>query len=48
MLLLLEAPLKAAGSMSAKKRSEVIKEFSRGGPKSPTVLLDGLKAAGLA
>jgi SWI/SNF-related matrix-associated actin-dependent regulator of chromatin subfamily A3 len=54
MLLLLEAPLKAAGfgvlrldgSMSAKKRSEVIKEFSQCGPKSPTVLLASLKAAG--
>ncbi|KAJ4751892.1 hypothetical protein LUZ62_086297 [Rhynchospora pubera] len=54
MLLLLEAPLKAAGfgvlrldgTMTAKKRSEVIKEFSRTGPRAPTILLASLKAAG--
>lgn len=54
MLLLLEAPLKAAGfgvlrldgSMTAKKRSDVIKEFSQSGPRAPTVLLASLKAAG--
>uniref|UniRef100_A0A0D9X237 Uncharacterized protein n=1 Tax=Leersia perrieri TaxID=77586 RepID=A0A0D9X237_9ORYZ len=54
MLILLEGPLKAAGfnilrldgSMTAKKRSEVIKQFSRVGPDAPTVLLASLKAAG--
>ncbi|XP_038976199.1 LOW QUALITY PROTEIN: putative SWI/SNF-related matrix-associated actin-dependent regulator of chromatin subfamily A member 3-like 1 [Phoenix dactylifera] len=54
MLILLEEPLKSAGfgilrldgSMSAKKRSEVIKEFGKGDPGAPTVLLASLKAAG--
>ncbi|KAJ3671720.1 hypothetical protein LUZ60_007799 [Juncus effusus] len=54
MLLLLEEPLKNSGfkilrldgSMSAKKRSEVIKEFSSAEPGSPAVLLASLKAAG--
>uniref|UniRef100_J3MNH3 SWI/SNF-related matrix-associated actin-dependent regulator of chromatin subfamily A member 3-like 1 n=2 Tax=Oryza brachyantha TaxID=4533 RepID=J3MNH3_ORYBR len=54
MLILLEGPLKAAGfnilrldgSMSAKKRSEVIQKFGRIGPDTPTVLLASLKAAG--
>lgn len=55
MLILLEEPLKNAGfgilrldgSMSAKKRSEVIKEFGEGGPSAPTILLASLKAAGV-
>eukprot|EP00267_Zea_mays_P044587 XP_020396791.1 putative SWI/SNF-related matrix-associated actin-dependent regulator of chromatin subfamily A member 3-like 1 isoform X2 [Zea mays] len=54
MLILLEAPLRKAGfktlrldgSMSAKKRLQVIQEFSHGGSDSPTVLLASLKAAG--
>ncbi|CAM0907009.1 unnamed protein product [Alopecurus aequalis] len=54
MLLLLEGPLKKAGfnilrldgSMSPKKRSDVIKQFAGVGPDSPTVLLASLKAAG--
>ncbi|XP_010909058.1 putative SWI/SNF-related matrix-associated actin-dependent regulator of chromatin subfamily A member 3-like 1 [Elaeis guineensis] len=54
MLLLLEEPLKSAGfgilrldgSMSARKRSEVIKEFGNSGPGAPTVLLASLRAAG--
>ncbi|KAG8079555.1 hypothetical protein GUJ93_ZPchr0007g5958 [Zizania palustris] len=54
MLILLEGPLKAAGfnilrldgSMSAKKRSEVIRQFGRVAPDAPTVLLASLKAAG--
>ncbi|XP_052161839.1 putative SWI/SNF-related matrix-associated actin-dependent regulator of chromatin subfamily A member 3-like 1 [Oryza glaberrima] len=54
MLILLEGPLKAAGfnilrldgSMTAKKRSEVIRQFGCVGPDSPTVLLASLKAAG--
>ncbi|CAN6185234.1 unnamed protein product [Urochloa humidicola] len=54
MLILLEAPLKNAGfnilrldgSMSLKKRLQVIKQFAHGGPDSPTVLLASLKAAG--
>lgn len=54
MLILLEAPLREAGfntlrldgSMSAKKRLQVIQEFAQGGPGSPTVLLASLKAAG--
>ncbi|KAG1327714.1 SWI/SNF-related matrix-associated actin-dependent regulator of chromatin subfamily A member 3-like 1 [Cocos nucifera] len=54
MLLLLEEPLRSAGfgilrldgSMSARKRSEVIKEFGKSGPGAPTVLLASLRAAG--
>ncbi|KAF5750304.1 DNA/RNA helicase protein [Tripterygium wilfordii] len=54
MLLLLEEPLKAAGfkilrldgSMNAKKRAEVIKEFGVPGQDGPTVLLASLKASG--
>ena len=54
MLLLLEGPLKKAGfrilrldgSMTPKKRSDVIKQFAVAGPDSPTVLLASLKAAG--
>ncbi|KAJ1292131.1 hypothetical protein BS78_02G369000 [Paspalum vaginatum] len=54
MLILLEAPLREAGfkmlrldgSMSAKKRLQVIQQFAHGGPDSPTVLLASLKAAG--
>ncbi|KAG8069134.1 hypothetical protein GUJ93_ZPchr0005g16140 [Zizania palustris] len=54
MLILLEGPLKAAdfnilrldGSMSAKKRSEVIRQFGHVAPDAPTVLLASLKAAG--
>ncbi|KAF0895139.1 hypothetical protein E2562_006842 [Oryza meyeriana var. granulata] len=54
MLILLEGPLKAAGfnilrldgSMTAKKRSEVIQQFGHVGPGAPTVLLASLKAAG--
>ncbi|XP_048555056.1 putative SWI/SNF-related matrix-associated actin-dependent regulator of chromatin subfamily A member 3-like 1 [Triticum urartu] len=54
MLILLEGPLKRAGfkilrldgTMSVKKRSDVIKEFAAVGPDAPTVLLAGLKAAG--
>lgn len=54
MLILLEAPLRKAGfktlrldgSMSARKRLQVIQEFTHGGPDSPTVLLASLKAAG--
>nr|CAB3458767.1 unnamed protein product [Digitaria exilis] len=54
MLILLEAPLKNAGfnilrldgSMSMRKRLQVIREFAHGGPDSPTVLLASLKAAG--
>lgn len=53
MLILLEEPLKSAGfgilrldgSMSVKKRSEVIKVFGKGGPGAPTVLLASLRAA---
>eukprot|EP00268_Persea_americana_P041041 TRINITY_DN4086_c1_g2_i3.p1 TRINITY_DN4086_c1_g2~~TRINITY_DN4086_c1_g2_i3.p1 ORF type:complete len:431 (-),score=57.05 TRINITY_DN4086_c1_g2_i3:265-1557(-) len=55
MLNLLEEPLKAAGfgflqldgSMTAKKRAQVIKEFGDCGPDSPTVLLASITAAGL-
>eukprot|EP00268_Persea_americana_P053172 TRINITY_DN5999_c0_g1_i6.p1 TRINITY_DN5999_c0_g1~~TRINITY_DN5999_c0_g1_i6.p1 ORF type:complete len:172 (+),score=41.81 TRINITY_DN5999_c0_g1_i6:796-1311(+) len=55
MLILLEEPLKAAGfdflrldgSMTAKKRAEVIEEFGEQKPESPTVLLASLKAAGV-
>lgn len=54
MLILLEEPLKAAGfgvlrldgSMTAKRRCKVIKEFGERGPGSPTILLASLKAAG--
>lgn len=54
MLILLEEPLKAAGfrvlrldgSMSMKKRTEVIQEFGKNGSHSSTVLLAALKAAG--
>ncbi|PIA59975.1 hypothetical protein AQUCO_00400688v1 [Aquilegia coerulea] len=54
MLILLEEPLKASGfmilrldgSMTAKKRAEVIKEFSSQESGTPTVLLAGLKASG--
>ncbi|KAF5178114.1 Dna repair protein rad5 [Thalictrum thalictroides] len=54
MLILLEEPLKASGfmilrldgSMTAKKRAEVIKEFSNQESGTPTVLLAGLKASG--
>ncbi|CAN6206263.1 unnamed protein product [Urochloa humidicola] len=54
MLILLEAPLKNAGfnilrldgSMSLRKRLQVIKQFAHGGHDSPTVLLASLKAAG--
>ena len=54
MLILLEAPLKNAGfnilrldgSMSMRKRLQVIKQFAHGGPDAPTVLLASLKAAG--
>ena len=54
MLILLEAPLKNAGfnilrldgSMSMRKRLQVIKQFAHGGPDTPTVLLASLKAAG--
>ncbi|KAJ9185076.1 hypothetical protein P3X46_004748 [Hevea brasiliensis] len=54
MLVLLEEPLKAAGfkilrldgSMNAKKRAQVIKEFGVPGPGGPNVLLASLKASG--
>ncbi|KAJ8527551.1 hypothetical protein K7X08_015002 [Anisodus acutangulus] len=54
MLLLLEEPLKAAGfkilrldgSMNAKKRCQVIKEFDTPLPEGPTILLASLKASG--
>lgn len=54
MLLLLEEPLKAAGfkvlrldgTMSAKKRGELIKKFGIPAPDGPTVLLASLKACG--
>lgn len=54
MLLLLEEPLKAAGfkilrldgSMNAKKRGQVIKEFEIPAPEGPTILLASLKASG--
>lgn len=54
MLILLEEPLRAAGfhflridgSMTMKKRGEVMKEFGSYEPNSPTVLLASLKAAG--
>lgn len=54
MLLLLEEPLKAAGfkilrldgSMNAKKRAKVIKEFEVPAPEGATILLASLKASG--
>ncbi|XP_068662579.1 putative SWI/SNF-related matrix-associated actin-dependent regulator of chromatin subfamily A member 3-like 1 [Aristolochia californica] len=54
MLILLEEPLRAAGfvivrldgSMNAKKRAQVIKEFGEQGEHAPNVLLASLKAAG--
>jgi len=54
MLVLLEEPLKAAGfktlrldgTMNAKKRAQVIEEFSVSEPNSPTILLASLKASG--
>ncbi|XP_062189733.1 putative SWI/SNF-related matrix-associated actin-dependent regulator of chromatin subfamily A member 3-like 1 [Phragmites australis] len=54
MLILLEEPLKKAGfkilrldgSMTAKKRLQVIQQFAHVGPDAPTVLLASLKAAG--
>uniref|UniRef100_A0A0A8ZWS7 Helicase C-terminal domain-containing protein n=1 Tax=Arundo donax TaxID=35708 RepID=A0A0A8ZWS7_ARUDO len=54
MLILLEEPLKRAGfnilrldgSMTAKKRLQVIQQFAQVGPDAPTVLLASLKAAG--
>ncbi|XP_050233728.1 putative SWI/SNF-related matrix-associated actin-dependent regulator of chromatin subfamily A member 3-like 1 [Mercurialis annua] len=54
MLVLLEEPLKAAGfkilrldgTMSAKKKHQVIKDFGALGPIGPTVLLASLKASG--
>lgn len=53
MLVLLEEPLKAAGfetlrldgSMNAKRRAQVIKEFEVAGPGAPTVLLASLKTS---
>lgn len=53
MLLLLEEPLKAAGfkvirldgSMSAKRRAKVIKDFGVPAPEGPTILLASLKAS---
>ncbi|XP_010271899.1 PREDICTED: putative SWI/SNF-related matrix-associated actin-dependent regulator of chromatin subfamily A member 3-like 1 [Nelumbo nucifera] len=53
MLILLEEPLKEAGfrilrldgSMSAKRRAQVIKEFGDQGQEAPTVLLASLKAS---
>ncbi|URE38178.1 hypothetical protein MUK42_06738 [Musa troglodytarum] len=54
MLILLQEPLKDAGfvilrldgTMSTKRRAEVIKRFGKCGPGEPTVLLASLKAAG--
>lgn len=54
MLILLEEPLKKAGfkilrldgSMNAKKRAQVIKDFDVPAPDGPTVLLASLKASG--
>ncbi|RZS09750.1 hypothetical protein BHM03_00040856, partial [Ensete ventricosum] len=54
MLILLQEPLKDAGfvilrldgTMSTKRRAEVIKRFEKCGPGEPTVLLASLKAAG--
>lgn len=54
MLLLLEEPLKASGfkvlrldgTMTAKRRANVIEQFSDTGPDAPTVLLASLKASG--
>ncbi|KAL6539756.1 hypothetical protein OROHE_011527 [Orobanche hederae] len=53
MLIRLEDPLKEAGfsvirldgSMNAKKRAQVIKEFNVSGPDGPTILLASLKAS---
>ncbi|KAG6421617.1 hypothetical protein SASPL_118174 [Salvia splendens] len=53
MLLLLEEPLKQAGfkvirldgSMHAKKRSQVIKDFGVPAPEGPTIMLASLKAS---
>ncbi|KAH6772211.1 DNA/RNA helicase protein [Perilla frutescens var. hirtella] len=53
MLLLLEKPLKEAGfkvtrldgSMNAKKRSQVIKDFGVPAPEGPTIMLASLKAS---
>ncbi|XP_047947386.1 putative SWI/SNF-related matrix-associated actin-dependent regulator of chromatin subfamily A member 3-like 1 [Salvia hispanica] len=53
MLLLLEEPLKQAGfkvirldgSMNAKKRSQVIKDFGVPAPEGPTIMLASLKAS---
>ncbi|GFP92880.1 putative swi/snf-related matrix-associated actin-dependent regulator of chromatin subfamily a member 3-like 1 [Phtheirospermum japonicum] len=53
MLLLLEEPLKEAGfnvirldgSMNAKKRAQVIREFNVPAPEGPTILLASLKAS---
>nr|XP_027070025.1 putative SWI/SNF-related matrix-associated actin-dependent regulator of chromatin subfamily A member 3-like 1 [Coffea arabica] len=55
MLLLLEEPLKALGfrllrldgSMNAKKRAKVLKEFDVPAPEGPTILLASLKASGV-
>ncbi|XP_042482056.1 putative SWI/SNF-related matrix-associated actin-dependent regulator of chromatin subfamily A member 3-like 1 [Macadamia integrifolia] len=54
MLILLEKPLKSAGfnflrldgSMSAKRRANVIQEFGDSSPGTPTILLASLKASG--
>ncbi|KAJ4845681.1 hypothetical protein Tsubulata_003573 [Turnera subulata] len=54
MLVLLEEPLKALGfkilrldgSMNAKRRAQIIKEFGILGPETATVLLASLKASG--
>ncbi|XP_065853567.1 putative SWI/SNF-related matrix-associated actin-dependent regulator of chromatin subfamily A member 3-like 1 [Euphorbia lathyris] len=54
MLILLEEPLKAAGfkilrldgSMNAKKRAQVIKEFVVAAPEGPMLLLASLRASG--
>lgn len=54
MLILLQEPLEEAGfvvlqldgSMSTKKRTEVIKKFTASGPGTPMILLASLKAAG--
>ncbi|KAL8460066.1 hypothetical protein ACS0TY_031833 [Phlomoides rotata] len=53
MLLLLEEPLKEAGfkvirldgSMNAKKRAQVIKDFAVPAPEGPTIMLASLKAS---
>lgn len=54
MLVFLEEPLKAAGfkilrldgSMNAKRRAQIIKEFGVPAPDGPTILLASLKASG--